>query len=181
VFHPWLNAVPYLERFNVLYVQLVLLGACVGVISGLLGIGGGIVLVPGLYFLFGFSQQEAQGTSLAALCTPIFVFAAVVYYKAGYVKIPVAISIAVGIMLGAYVGARLLPVVPVAWLRLAFGGLLLYVGLLYVFGPYLPRTLAAMPIGVSMLLAAIGAWLHGRRATAAMKLPPPDGHTEYHI
>jgi len=129
----------------VLYIQLLLFGACIGVMSGMLGIGGGIILVPGLILLFGFSQQEAQGTSLAALSMPIFAFAAVVYYKYGYVRIPATAAVAVGIMLGAYVGARLIPVVPIAWLRLAFGGLLFYLGCLFVFGPYLTRSTAALP------------------------------------
>src|SRR5262245_56370989 len=58
------------------YFQLILFGACIGVLSGMLGIGGGIILVPGLILLFGFTQQEAQGTSLAVLSIPIFAFAA---------------------------------------------------------------------------------------------------------
>jgi uncharacterized membrane protein YfcA len=164
----------------VLYIQLLLFGACIGVMSGMLGIGGGIILVPGLILLFGFSQQEAQGTSLAALSMPIFAFAAVVYYKYGYVKIPATAAVAVGIMLGAYVGARLIPVVPIAWLRLAFGGLLFYLGCLFVFGPYLTRSTAALPAGVAFVIVAVGAWLRGQRASSA-KLPPPDGETEYHI
>jgi len=164
----------------VLYVQLLLLGACVGLISGLLGIGGGIILVPGLILLFGFTQQQAQGTSLAALSMPIFVFAAVVYYKYGYVKIPTTLAVAVGIAMGAYVGARLIPHVPQVWLRVIFGGVLLYIGMLFVFGPYLPRSAAALPAGIATVIAAIGAWLRGKRS-AVMKLPPPDGQTEYHI
>src|SRR5262245_66253324 len=106
----------------------------------MLGIGGGIILVPGLMLLFGFTQHEAQGTSLAALCTPLFAFAAAVYYKYGYVKLPVAGAVALGIMVGAYAGARAIPYIPQAWLRFGFGGLLLYVGLAFVFGPHLPRT-----------------------------------------
>jgi uncharacterized protein len=164
----------------VLYVQLLLLGACVGVVSGMLGIGGGIILVPGLIFLFGFTQHQAQGTSLAALSLPIFAFAAVVYYKYKYVRVPETAAVAMGIMLGAYLGARLTPYVPLAWLRLAFGGLLLYMGCLFVFGPYLPRSAAALPAGVTLVAVAIGAWLRGRKP-ASMKLPPPDRETEYHI
>ena len=163
-----------------LYVQLLLFGACIGVMSGMLGIGGGIILVPGLILLFGFTQQEAQGTSLAALSIPIFAFAAVVYYRYGYVKLPATAAVAVGIMLGAYVGARLIPYVPQVWLRLAFGGLLLYVGLIFVFGPYLTRSTAALPAGAAFVAAAIGAWLRGKRTISA-NLPPPDGNTEYHI
>ena len=163
-----------------LYVQLLLFGACVGVVSGMLGIGGGIILVPGLMLLFGFTQHEAQGTSLAALSTPIFAFAAVVYYRYGHVRIPATAAVAVGIMVGAYLGARLIPHVPVAWLRLAFGALLVYLGLMFVFGPYVPRTAAALPAGVAFVIAAIGAWLRGR-PQAVSKLPPPNEEMEYHI
>jgi uncharacterized protein len=168
---------------TVFYVQLLLFGACIGVISGLLGIGGGIILVPGLMLLFGFSQQEAQGTSLAAMIPPIGIFAAMVYYQNGYVKIPVATAVAAGFMVGAYFGALLLPRVPVIGLRLAFGGLLLYVGCTFVFGVASPKgaSLAALPAGVAAVMVAIGAWLRGKRVAAKAKLPRPDGDTEYHI
>jgi uncharacterized membrane protein YfcA len=166
----------------VLYVQLLLFGVCIGVVSGLLGIGGGIILVPGLMLLFGFSQQEAQGTSLAALIPPIGIFAAMVYYQNDYVKIPVATAVALGFMVGALGGALLLPRVPLEWLRLAFGGLLLYLGCSFVFGGVAPKSFAAaLPGGVAAALVAIGAWLRGRQIVARTKLRPPDGETEYHI
>ena len=81
-----------MER-KVFYFQLFLFGVFIGVISGMLGIGGGIILVPGLMLLFGFTQQEAQGTSLAALIPPIGIFAAMVYWQHGFVKIPVAAAV----------------------------------------------------------------------------------------
>ena len=166
-----------------LYFQLLLFGACIGVISGMLGIGGGIILVPGLMLLFGYSQQEAQGTSLAALIPPIGIFAAMVYWQHGLVKIPVAAAVAAGFMIGAFGGALLVPRVPVDWLRLGFGALLLYLGCSFVFAGFPPRTFsaAALPAGVAAILAAIGAWLRGKQMPARMKLPPPDGQTEYHI
>ncbi|HZN36271.1 MAG TPA: TSUP family transporter, partial [Pirellulaceae bacterium] len=68
---------------------LFLFGVAIGIVSGLLGIGGGILLVPGLMLLFQFSQQEAQGTSLAVLIPPIGIFAALVYIQNGDVKLPV--------------------------------------------------------------------------------------------
>jgi uncharacterized membrane protein YfcA len=169
----------------VLYLELLVFGVCVGVISGLLGIGGGIVLVPGLMLLFGFKYQEACGTTLAAMVPPIGIFAALVYYQHNYVKLPVAGAVAVGIMAGAYLGARLLPYVRVEWLSLAFGGLLLYLGLRLVFGfvlgQELPKHVAAMPAGLAAAVLMAAAWLRGKRPALAKKLPPPDGHTEYHI
>jgi uncharacterized protein len=166
----------------VFYLELLIFGVCIGVISGMLGIGGGIVMVPGLMLLFSFSQSEAQGTSLAALSPPIFIFAAMVYYQNGHVRIPVALSIAVGLMMGAYAGARLLPYVPVEWLGLVFGGVLLYVGFRFVFGPYLPRHAAALPAGLAAMLVLIGAWLkRGRIRQTLINLPPPDEEIHYDI
>lgn len=161
---------------------LFLFGIGVGVVSGLLGIGGGIVLVPGLMLLFQFTQQQAQGTSLAAMIPPIGIFAALVYYRNGDVQLPVAGAIAAGFMLGALLGALLVSRVPVTWLQLGFGGLLLYLGFKFVLGDFLPKqAAAALPAGLAALFAAVGGWLRGRRATVAAKLPPPDSHTEYHI
>jgi uncharacterized membrane protein YfcA len=173
----------FLGRLAVLYVQLLLFGACIGVMSGMLGIGGGIILVPGLMLLFGFSQQEAQGTSLAALIPPIGIFAAMVYYQNGYVKIPVAGAVAVGFMFGALGGALLLPRVPIEWLRLAFGGLLLYLGCSFVFFGFPAKSIsmAALPAGISAVLVALSAWLRGRLGPPLTKLPAPDAQTEYHI
>ena len=71
---------------------------------------------------------------------------------------------------------------PVGWLQLGFGGLLLYLGFKFVLGEYVPKHFAAaLPAGLAAVLAAVGAWLRGRRAALATKLPPPDSHTEYHI
>lgn len=170
-------------RSPVFYFQLVLFGVAIGVFSGMLGIGGGIVLVPGLMFLFHFSQQEAQGTSLAALIPPIGIFAALVYYQNGYVRIPVAAAVAGGFMIGALGGALLLPRIPVAGLRLAFGGLLLYLGLSFVFFGFPPKniTFAALPAGLAAMLTAIGAWLRGQHLPGRTKLRPPSNETEYHI
>src|SRR5687768_7893067 len=85
-------------------VWLLAFGMAIGTVSGLLGIGGGILLIPGLMLLFGHSQQEAQGTSLAAMIPPIGLFAALVYYRAGHVQLPVAGMIALGFAVGAYFG-----------------------------------------------------------------------------
>src|SRR5215213_9291823 len=109
-------------------VGLVAFGTAVGVVSGMLGIGGGIVLVPGLVFLFGFTQPEAQGTSLAVLSVPVVIFAAVVYYQHGFVRVPAVAAIVAGFAVGAYLGARLIPYAPAAALRVVFGCILLYVG-----------------------------------------------------
>src|SRR4051794_10509980 len=111
---------------------LVLLGAAVGVLSALLGIGGGIVLVPALVILFGLSQTEAQGTSLATIPFGAIV-AAIIYNQGTPLRVPVVVAVGTGFVVGALLGARLLPYVSEAALRLGFGGLLLYLGILFVF------------------------------------------------
>jgi uncharacterized membrane protein YfcA len=85
---------------------LLLLGLLAGWLSGLVGIGGGIIMVPVLMFLFAFSLRTAQGTSIAALAPPIGLLAAYVYYKEGNVDIKAAGLIAAGFFIGGFLGAK---------------------------------------------------------------------------
>lgn len=80
------------------------LGAVIGMVSGLIGIGGGAFLIPALMYFYGMSQKSAQGTSVATLLLPIGVFAFWEYYKAGHVDIRLALLIAAGFALGGWVG-----------------------------------------------------------------------------
>jgi uncharacterized protein len=82
------------------------LGVAVGVVSGLIGLGGGVILIPALIFLYGMSQKMAQGTSVATLLLPIGIFAFWEYRKAGQVNLPVALWIAVGFTVGGYLGGH---------------------------------------------------------------------------
>ena len=82
------------------------IGIFAGMISGLIGIGGGIIIVPCLIYIFGFSQHAAQGTTLAMLIPPIGILAAWTYYKQGHVNFPVAGLICLGFVLGGYFGAK---------------------------------------------------------------------------
>jgi uncharacterized membrane protein YfcA len=84
-----------------------LVGLAAGVISGLIGIGGGTIIVPVLVFLFGLSQHEAQGTTLALLVPPIGLLAAWTYYKEGYVDLKIAGLICLGFFFGGLLGAKL--------------------------------------------------------------------------
>jgi uncharacterized membrane protein YfcA len=82
-----------------------LLGLVIGVISGIIGIGGGAFLIPALIFIYGMSQKTAQGTSIATLLLPIGIFAFWTYYKAGHVDLTLAFLIAVGFAVGCWFGS----------------------------------------------------------------------------
>lgn len=111
----------------------ILLGAFAGVLSGSIGIGGGIIIVPSLIFLFGFSQQEAQGTTLGLLVPPIGILAAWTYYQQGYVNFKVAALICLGFVLGGLLGARLAINLPSNVLEKVFGIALLLIALKMIF------------------------------------------------
>jgi uncharacterized membrane protein YfcA len=160
---------------------LLLFGAVVGVLSGVLGIGGGVVLVPGLILLFGFSQPEAQGTSLAVMIPPIGIFAALVYYQHGFVRVPVVSLIALGFLLGAFGGAKLVPLLPVEWMRLGFGILLLYVGLVFVLDIRPTHPQAALPAAIATTIAVLVGRVLRKRWRVREKLEPPSAEHEYHI
>jgi uncharacterized protein len=84
---------------------ILLLGLGVGVLVGLLGIGGGVVLVPAMVYLLGMDQHLAQGTSLFILLPPIGLGALVEYWKQGQVDLKAGILCALGILVGAYAGS----------------------------------------------------------------------------
>lgn len=107
----------------------VLLGLVAGAISGLIGLGGGVIILPVLVFGFGLSQHEAQGTTLALLVPPIGLLAAWTYYKQGYVDLKIAGLIAVGFLLGSLWGAKLAVGVPNAVLEKVFGMGIILIGL----------------------------------------------------
>ena len=110
-----------------------LLGLVAGVISGLIGIGGGVIIIPVLVFLFGFSQHRAQGTTLALLVPPIGLLSAWTYYKQGYVDLRVASLICVGFFLGGLAGAKIATSLSNAVLEKVFGVALLVVALKMIF------------------------------------------------
>lgn len=85
----------------------IVLGIVAGTLSGLIGIGGGIIIVPALLFLFGFSQHQAQGTTLALLVPPIGILAAWTYYKHGYIDFHAALFIGIGFLVGSLLGAKM--------------------------------------------------------------------------
>lgn len=87
-------------------VGLMLLGLFAGYLSGLVGIGGGIVMVPVLVLLFGFTQHRAQGTTLALLIFPVGILGVLNYYKTGNVDLKTTLLLCAGFVLGSYLGSK---------------------------------------------------------------------------
>lgn len=111
-----------------------ILGLVAGVLSGLVGIGGGVIIVPALVFLFGMSQHSAQGTTVAMLVLPVGVLGAWVYYRQGFVDISAAALLAAGFFFGSLAGARIAVAIPAAALEKAFGIMVVLIGLKMMFG-----------------------------------------------
>ncbi|MEH2336054.1 sulfite exporter TauE/SafE family protein [Nostoc sp.] len=110
-----------------------LLGVLAGFLSGLVGIGGGVLIVPVLVFWFGLSQHEAQGTTLALLVPPIGLLGALTYYKQGYVDLKIAAFICVGFLFGGLFGAKLAIGLSNAVLEKVFGVAILAIALKMIF------------------------------------------------
>ncbi len=87
------------------YALPLLIGLTAGVLSGLFGIGGGVVVVPALVVLLGYGQKTATGTSLLALLLPVGALAVVTYARAGHVNVRAGLLISAGIFAGALLGA----------------------------------------------------------------------------
>jgi|SoiMetStandDraft_2_1073263.scaffolds.fasta_scaffold25294_2 uncharacterized protein len=121
-------------RCSVPTMALLIAGLLTGVIGGLFGVGGGEIFIPLLIYVFGFSQHQAQGTSLAVLLPPIGLLAALRYYRMGHVDWTTAGLLALGFFFGASVGALIATRVPGDMLRRVFGAFLLLVSLHMIFG-----------------------------------------------
>ncbi len=111
-----------------------ILGLIAGISSGFLGIGGGTIIIPVLVYLVGFTQHQAQGTTLALMVPPIGLLAAIKYYQAGNVDIRVAALICVGFFIGGLLGASFVMPIPEPLLKKIFGVFLILVALKMILG-----------------------------------------------
>ena len=113
--------------------MLLLIGLSAGVLSSLVGIGGGVVIVPALVIFFAMSQKMAQGTSLVMLLPPIGILAVINYYKAGYVDLRVSGVLIVAFIVGSYFGSKLALSLPETSLKKVFGFFLMILAVKYLF------------------------------------------------
>ena len=113
---------------------LLLVGIMAGVLGGFVGIGGGIIMVPALVWLLGYTQHQAQGTSLAVLMLPVVFLAVRNYYKAGMIDPKVVLVIAAAFVIGSYFGSKWSLALPMETVRKIFGGVTLLIALKLIFG-----------------------------------------------
>jgi len=112
---------------------LVLIGIAAGVLAGLVGVGGGVIIIPALIYFLGFTQKEAQGTSLGILLLPVGILAVINYYKQGFIDIKVVIIISLAFIVGGFFGSKLALSVSQDTLRKLFGTLLLILAIKMLF------------------------------------------------
>ncbi|MFY7810425.1 MAG: sulfite exporter TauE/SafE family protein [Flavobacterium sp.] len=105
---------------------LLCVGLIAGILSGLIGVGGGIIIVP-LLVLFGFTQHQAQGTSLAALLPPVTLLAVINYHKAGHINWKYAMIISIIFIIGGYLGSKIAISIDQKVMKKIFGIILLLV------------------------------------------------------
>jgi len=113
---------------------LLLIGLFAGFLSGFVGVGGGIIVVPGLIILLGFSQHAAQGTSLALLMLPVGILAVLNYYKAGHISFHAAFVIGIAFILGAYLGSKIAIGIDQNLVKKGFAIFMILVALKFLFG-----------------------------------------------
>ncbi len=115
---------------------LVAIGVVAGILSGFIGIGGGIIIVPGLIYFLGLPQHTAQGTSLLLMLPPIGILAAYNYHKAGEMNVSYAIVIAVAFIIGGFFGSKISLKLSPHTVKFFFGVLMLYVSLRMISSSY---------------------------------------------
>lgn len=109
-----------------LVITILLIGLLAGVLSGLVGVGGGLIIVPALIFFLGFTQHQAQGTSLGLLLLPVGILAVINYYNKGNVDIKVVAVMSVAFIAGGYLGSKLALRLPEDTVKKIFAVFLFY-------------------------------------------------------
>jgi len=109
-----------------LIATILIIGLCAGILSGMVGVGGGLIIVPALVFFIGMNQHSAQGTSLGLLLLPAGILAVLNYYKAGHIDLKVVGLLAVGFLAGGYFGSKWSLALPQDIVRKIFAIFLFY-------------------------------------------------------
>lgn len=113
-----------------------IIGIAAGLLSGLVGVGGGVIIVPALVFVLGLTQYQAQGTSLFVLSLPVLLLAVYNYWSTGNVNWRYGLLIASTFIIGAFLGSKLSLKLPVHWVKLIFGLFMAYVSIQLIVAGY---------------------------------------------
>lgn len=113
---------------------ILMLGLVAGIAGGMFGVGGGLIMVPALLFLFQYTELQSFGTSLAAMLPPVGLFGVFEYYRGGHVNVRAAILLAIGIVLGMWLGARIMINVPAPMVKKVYGAFLIVIGIRFLLG-----------------------------------------------
>ena len=109
-----------------LVITLLLIGLAAGVLSGLVGVGGGLIIVPALIFFLGYTQHQAQGTSLGLLLLPVGILAVMNYYNKGQIDVKVVVVMSIAFVLGGWLGSKLALRLPADTVKKIFAIFLFY-------------------------------------------------------
>ncbi len=112
---------------------IILVGVAAGMLGGLVGVGGGIIIVPALVYLLGVSQKTAQGTSLALIMLPVGILGVMQYYKQGHVDFKVVGLLAIGFFLGSFLGSKIALSLPQATVKKIFAVLMILIAIKMLF------------------------------------------------
>jgi len=112
---------------------LAIIGLAAGILSGMIGIGGGIIIVPALVFVLGFTQQQAQGTSLGLLLLPVGILAVMNYYKQGYIDVKVVTIMCITFVAGGWLGSKIALSLPQETVKKIFAVILILVAFKMLF------------------------------------------------
>ena len=112
---------------------IILVGLAAGMLSGLVGVGGGIIIVPALVYFIGFSQKTAQGTSLALIMLPVGIFGVIQYYKQGHVDYRIVGLLAIGFLVGSFFGSKLALTISQETLKKLFAVLMIVIAIKMLF------------------------------------------------
>jgi uncharacterized protein len=112
---------------------IILVGIAAGILGGLVGVGGGIIIVPALVYFIGFSQKTAQGTSLGLIMLPVGILGVLHYYKQGHVDFKVVGILAIGFFVGSYYGSKIALSLPQETIKKIFAILMVLIAIKMLF------------------------------------------------
>ncbi|HMI78450.1 MAG TPA: sulfite exporter TauE/SafE family protein [Ferruginibacter sp.] len=122
---------------------IILVGIAAGILGGLVGVGGGIIIVPALVYFVGFSQKTAQGTSLGLIMLPVGIFGVLQYYKQGHVDFRIVGILAVGFLAGSYFGSKVALSLPQETVKKVFAILMIVIAIKMLFFDRSKKTVTA--------------------------------------